>query len=164
MIQQAIRDTSMINNFMRVINKKQNKEPEDVLMQCALEGFECTYEKPLDISEINEFDVLKATSRFKKISIELLKSKTRKRVVVYARKLYILTCLKLFKKKPEVTLASIGNELGNRDHATVLHHRDRYRDLENLYKKFQKQSIKVQIDKLDSEVKSIIQILKENEH
>jgi chromosomal replication initiator protein len=49
--------------------------------------------------------------------LELLKSKTRKREIVQARQLSMYFSKQLTKN----SLASIGQQCGNKDHATVLH-------------------------------------------
>jgi chromosomal replication initiator protein len=49
--------------------------------------------------------------------IDLMKSKTRKREIVQARQLTMYFAKKLTK----YSLASIGAQCGNKDHATVLH-------------------------------------------
>ena len=49
--------------------------------------------------------------------VELLKSKTRKREIVQARQLAMFFAKQLTKS----SLASIGAQCGNKDHATVLH-------------------------------------------
>jgi chromosomal replication initiator protein len=49
--------------------------------------------------------------------VELLRSKTRKREIVQARQLTMYFAKQLTKN----SLASIGSQIGNKDHATVLH-------------------------------------------
>ena len=52
------------------------------------------------------------------ISRDVLLSPTRKRQIVQARQISMYLCRKLIDN---VSLASIGNETGGKDHATVLH-------------------------------------------
>ena len=52
------------------------------------------------------------------ISRDLLLSPTRKRQVVQARQISMFLCRKLIEN---ISLATIGNETGGKDHATVLH-------------------------------------------
>ena len=51
------------------------------------------------------------------MDISTLQSKTRKRHIVQARQLAMF----LAKKYTKASLASIGSQIGQRDHATVLH-------------------------------------------
>lgn len=60
-----------------------------------------------------------------KIPIDLIQSKTRKRDVVQARQVAMF----LAKKYTKSSLSSIGSQIGNRDHATVLHACKTVRDL-----------------------------------
>ena len=56
-------------------------------------------------------------SEYFQISLEELQSKTRKRHVVQARQLAMFFA----KKYTKSSLANIGDQIGKRDHATVLH-------------------------------------------
>lgn len=51
------------------------------------------------------------------MDVETLQSKTRKRHIVQARQL----AMYFSKKMTKASLASIGSQIGKRDHATVLH-------------------------------------------
>lgn len=67
--------------------------------------------------EISVDYIQKIISDYFQLDIETLQSKTRKRDVVQARQLAMFFA----KKYTKNSLASIGSQIGNRDHATVLH-------------------------------------------
>ena len=56
-------------------------------------------------------------SEYFQMDVETLQSKTRKRHIVQARQLAMFFA----KKFTKASLASIGSQIGKRDHATVLH-------------------------------------------
>ncbi|MBB4119990.1 chromosomal replication initiator protein [Mesonia hippocampi] len=61
--------------------------------------------------------IQKVVSDYFQMDIEVLQSKTRKRHIVQARQL----AMYFSKKLTKASLASIGSQIGKRDHATVLH-------------------------------------------
>lgn len=61
--------------------------------------------------------IQKTVSEYFHLDIEILKSKTRKRHIVQARQLAMFFA----KKFTKASLANIGSQIGDRDHATVLH-------------------------------------------
>jgi len=61
--------------------------------------------------------IQKVVSDYFQMDVETLQSKTRKRHIVQARQLAMFFAKKLTK----ASLASIGSQIGQRDHATVLH-------------------------------------------
>ena len=61
--------------------------------------------------------IQKVVSEYFQMEIATLQSKTRKRHIVQARQLAMFFA----KKYTKASLASIGNQIGKRDHATVLH-------------------------------------------
>ena len=61
--------------------------------------------------------IMSTVSDVTNISIEQMKSKSRKREVVYARNI----CCKLLKEFTSFSLKSIGLILGGRDHSTIIH-------------------------------------------
>ncbi len=61
--------------------------------------------------------IQKVVSEYFQMEIATLQSKTRKRHIVQARQL----AMYFAKKYTKASLASIGNQIGKRDHATVLH-------------------------------------------
>ena len=61
--------------------------------------------------------IQKVVSEYFQMDTQLLRSKTRKRHIVQARQLAMFFA----KKYTKSSLANIGSEIGNRDHATVLH-------------------------------------------
>lgn len=67
-----------------------------------------------------------------KIPLEKVQSKTRKRDIVQARQL----AMYFAKKYTNASLASIGSQIGNRDHATVLHACKTVRNLSDTDKVF----------------------------
>ena len=69
------------------------------------------YQKEVSIDYIQ-----KVVSDYFQMDVETLQSKTRKRHIVQARQLAMF-----FAKNIPKRLASIGSQIGKRDHATVLH-------------------------------------------
>ena len=69
--------------------------------------------------------IIRITSNYLGIHIELMKSKTRKREVVEARQMS-MTMIKSFTR---LSLKAIGNEFGGRDHSTVIHAKQTVSDL-----------------------------------
>ena len=67
--------------------------------------------------EISIDYIQKVVSDYFQMDIETLQSKTRRRHIVQARQL----AMYFAKKFTKASLASIGNQIGKRDHATVLH-------------------------------------------
>ena len=67
--------------------------------------------------EISIDHIQKIVSVYFNMSVETLQSKTRKRHIVQARQLAMFFAKKMTKS----SLASIGSQIGKRDHATVLH-------------------------------------------
>jgi chromosomal replication initiator protein len=68
-------------------------------------------------SEISIDYIQKVVSDYFQLDLDLLQSKTRKRHVVQARQLAMFFA----KKFTKASLANIGSQIGDRDHATVLH-------------------------------------------
>ncbi len=67
--------------------------------------------------EVSVDYIQKVVSDYFQMDVETLQSKTRKRHIVQARQLAMFFAKKLTK----ASLASIGTQIGKRDHATVLH-------------------------------------------
>jgi chromosomal replication initiator protein len=67
--------------------------------------------------EISIDQIQKTVSDYFQMDVETLQSKTRKRHIVQARQL----AMYFSKKMTKASLASIGSQIGKRDHATVLH-------------------------------------------
>jgi len=61
--------------------------------------------------------IQKVVSEYFDMDVDTLQSKTRKRLIVQARQL----AMYFAKKYTKASLASIGSQIGRRDHATVLH-------------------------------------------
>ena len=68
------------------------------------------------------------------MEVSTLQSKTRKRHIVHARQLAMLFA----KKFTKASLASIGSQIGKRDHATVLHACKTVDNLSSTDKQFRK--------------------------
>jgi len=67
--------------------------------------------------EISIDYIQKVVSKYFEMDVSTLQSKTRKRHIVQARQL----AMYFAKKMTKASLASIGSQIGSRDHATVLH-------------------------------------------
>ena len=67
--------------------------------------------------EISIDYIQKIVSDYFQLDLETLQSKTRKRHIVQARQLAMFFA----KKFTKASLANIGSQIGDRDHATVLH-------------------------------------------
>ena len=67
--------------------------------------------------EISIEYIQKVVSNYFDMDVKTLQSKTRKRHVVQARQL----AMYFAKRMTKSSLASIGSQIGKRDHATVLH-------------------------------------------
>jgi chromosomal replication initiator protein len=78
--------------------------------------------------------IQKVVSDYFQMDIETLRSKTRKRHIVQARQLAMFFAKKLTK----ASLASIGSQIGKRDHATVLHACKTVDNLSSTDKQFRK--------------------------
>ena len=78
------------------------------------------------------------------IHIEQLKSKTRKREIVQARQIAMF----LSKNYTKLSLASIGAQIGGKDHATVLHACKTVNNLIDTDKKFRRY-----VDEIDKKLK-----------
>ena len=61
--------------------------------------------------------IISTVSEVTKISIDQIRSKSRKREIVYARSI----CCKMLKEFTSLPLKSIGLLMGGRDHSTVIH-------------------------------------------
>lgn len=61
--------------------------------------------------------IQKVVSKYFDMDVATLQSKTRKRHIVQARQLAMFFA----KRMTKASLASIGSQIGKRDHATVLH-------------------------------------------
>ena len=78
--------------------------------------------------------IQKVVSDYFQMDVETLQSKTRKRHIVQARQLAMFFAKKLTK----ASLASIGTQIGKRDHATVLHACKTVNNLSTTDKQFKK--------------------------
>ena len=82
------------------------------LAKVIVEKFVKNTKKEISIDQIQ-----KVVSDYFQMDVTTLQSKTRKRHIVQARQLAMF----FSKKFTKASLASIGNKIGHRDHATVLH-------------------------------------------
>ena len=78
--------------------------------------------------------IQKVVSDYFQMDVETLQSKTRKRHIVQARQLAMFFA----KKFTKASLASIGSQIGQRDHATVLHACKTVDNLSSTDKQFRK--------------------------
>ncbi|SEQ98522.1 chromosomal replication initiator protein [Hyunsoonleella jejuensis] len=78
--------------------------------------------------------IQKIVSDYFQMDVETLQSKTRKRHIVQARQLAMFFA----KKMTKASLASIGSQIGKRDHATVLHACKTVDNLSSTDKQFRK--------------------------
>ena len=88
------------------------KEVTLELAQQVVEKFVKNTKREVSIDYIQ-----KVISEYFQMDVETLQSKTRKRHIVQARQLAMFFA----KKYTKASLASIGSQIGKRDHATVLH-------------------------------------------
>jgi chromosomal replication initiator protein len=88
------------------------KEVNLELAKTVVEKFVKNVKKDVSIDLIQ-----KVVSDYFQLDVTMLQSKTRKRDVVQARQLAMFFA----KKYTKSSLASIGSQIGDRDHATVLH-------------------------------------------
>lgn len=79
-------------------------------------------------------EIQKVVSEYFNMDIETLQSKTRKRHIVQARQI----AMYFAKKMTKSSLASIGKQIGSRDHATVLHACKTVNNLQSTDKEFRK--------------------------
>ena len=107
-----------------------NKEEVGLkLAQKIVENYVHNSSKEISIDQIQ-----KVVSSYFQMDIETLQSKTRKRHIVQARQIAMFFAKKLTK----ASLASIGKQIGNRDHATVLHACKTVNNLSSTDKQFKK--------------------------
>src|SRR5690606_38179775 len=88
---------------------------KDVTMDLAkkvVEKFVKQVHKEVSIDQIQE-----VIAQYFDMDVDTLQSKSRKRNIVQARQLAMFFA----KKYAKASLASIGSQIGDRDHATVLH-------------------------------------------
>lgn len=84
--------------------------------------------KKIIVSEmrfIDPFKVVKAIEEHSKINWERIKSKSRKREICYPREI----CYYILYKYTTLSANSIGKMIGGRDHTSVLHGKNRLKDL-----------------------------------
>lgn len=105
------------------------KEINLVLAKEIVEKFVKNTKREVSIDYIQ-----KVVSDYFQMDIETLQSKTRKRHIVQARQLAMFFA----KKFTKASLASIGSQIGKRDHATVLHACKTVDNLSSTDKQFRK--------------------------
>ena len=99
------------------------------LAQKIVSNFVRKTNKDVSINQIQ-----KVVSDYFNMDIETLQSKTRKRHIVQARQI----AMYFAKKMTKSSLASIGKQIGSRDHATVLHACKTVNNLQSTDKEFKK--------------------------
>lgn len=151
-----------VNNYLEVTanNIREEKDLEDILEQCALEGFKCP-EIKISFSEVSVDDVLSAVASFRNQSVNDIKSKSRKRELVYSRFLYSMFCLiilKDYRNRKDLTLENIGL-LIDKDHSMILHYKKDYKRFIELFETFPTSTNRRNIEKIHNELAKIENII-----
>ena len=94
--------------------------------------------------EISIDYIQKVVCNYYNIGLELLQSKTRKREIVQARQVAMFFSKSLTKS----SLATIGSQIGGKDHATVLHACKTVNNLIETDKRF-----RLQVDEIEKKLK-----------
>ena len=94
--------------------------------------------------EISIDYIQKVVCNYYNIGLELLQSKTRKREIVQARQVAMFFSTSLTKS----SLATIGSQIGGKDHATVLHACKTVNNLIETDKRF-----RLQVDEIEKKLK-----------
>lgn len=128
-VKTSVRELEGVNTSLMAEALFNKKEITLELAQKAVDKIVKNIKKEITIDYIQ-----RVVSDYFQISIEELQSKTRKRHVVQARQLAMF----FSKKYTKTSLASIGDQIGKRDHATVLHACKTVDDLNETDKQFQK--------------------------
>jgi chromosomal replication initiator protein len=95
--------------------------------------------------DVSIVQIQKVVSDYFNMDVETLQSKTRKRHIVQARQI----AMYFAKKMTKYSLASIGKQIGSRDHATVLHACKTVNNLQTTDREFKKY-----VEDLSSKLKS----------
>lgn len=113
-----------------IAHSSYNKQEVDLdLAKTLVENYVKNTKKEVSIEYIQ-----KVVSDYFSMDVETLQSKTRKRHIVQARQL----AMYFSKKFTKASLASIGSQIGKRDHATVLHACKTVNNLTTTDKQFKK--------------------------
>lgn len=99
-------------------------DKQDVTLELASRVLGKLVEKPKE-RELSIQDIQKEVGRYYNLSLEELNSVSRRRQIVQARQI----AMYIAKEYTRHTLASIGEEIGGKSHATVLHACNTIRDL-----------------------------------
>lgn len=102
-------------------------------------GFKDSSNKHIDIDYI-----IRIVCLYFNVPIEMMQSNTRKREIVQARQIAMYFSKKLTKE----SLATIGNKIGDKDHATVLHSCKTVNNLIETDKRF-----RAQMDEIENQLK-----------
>ncbi len=94
--------------------------------------------------EISIDYIQKVVCNYYNIGLEMLQSKTRKREIVQARQVAMFFSKSLTKS----SLATIGSQIGGKDHATVLHACKTVNNLIETDKRF-----RLQVDEIEKKLK-----------
>ncbi len=112
-VNESVRELEGIVNSLLVYSIQLKREINlDLTRHIVKKTVECAESKPITINEIIE----KVCAYFN-VEPSAIHSKTRKREVVQVRQV----AMYLSKKHTDTSLSKIGQLIGNRDHATVLH-------------------------------------------
>lgn len=99
--------------------------------------------KPKQIRDNHEFIIKTVLEYFRFTDIKDIAIKSRKRKFVYPRQV----CMYLLCKYSKLTLETIGDMFGGRDHTTVMHAKDAIQDLIDV-----DPDIRVQVELLTSQI------------
>lgn len=88
----------------------------------------------MNMNQINISDIIHAVAKIRKQKVSDIKSKSRKRELAESR--HIISFISMFSGN---TLQETGDGLGNRDHSTISHGRDKAVDIMQQDENFKKQ-------------------------
>lgn len=128
-VKTSVRELEGVNTSLIAESLFNRKEITLELAQKAVNKIVKNTKKDITIEYIQE-----VVTNYFQISLEELQSKTRKRNVVQARQLAMFFA----KKYTQLSLASIGERIGKRNHATVLHACETVSNLNEIDKEFKK--------------------------
>lgn len=112
-VNESVRELEGIVNSLLVYSIQLKREINlDLTRHIVRKTVQCAELKPITIN-----DIIEKVCAYFKVDTSTMHSKTRKREVVQARQVAMF----LSKKHTDSSLSKIGQLIGNRDHATVLH-------------------------------------------
>jgi len=112
-VNESVRELEGIVNSLLVYSIQLKREINlDLAQHIVQKAVRCSEIKPLTVNDIIE----KVCSHYQ-LDVSVIHTKTRKREVVQVRQI----AMYLAKKHTDVSSGKIGQLIGNKDHATVLH-------------------------------------------